>query len=155
MENHRKFLKTLEEYTFGNYFPDSLELKIDGEILITEGISHTEYGSLIFLGGTNCEACDFDIINEFYQKYSRFNFLMLLYTPSQQHMTHTTKLEIPTKICSIKNVSKQLNYNGIIPWVFVINSMGQIIAGGLFNDMETLEAIAWPLIRVHYLEGVK
>lgn len=152
MNDHRKFLKTFSTNNIGNFFPNELILDIEGNTIDTSEISYSPFGHFVFLAGTNCDACNFSVIEEFINKYKKFNYLMLLQGSIESILEQGVKINIDIYSCSMKLISNQLNSNGLIPSVLVINPKGQIIASGIFNSLDILEAIAWPLLYVHNAE---
>ncbi len=144
MNDHRKFLKTFSANNIGGFFPSELILDIEGNTIDTSEISNSACGYFVFLAGTNCDACNFSVIEEFINKYKKFNYLMLL-----QGSKEKVSINMDIYSCSMKLISNQLNDNGYIPSVLVINPKGQIIANGIFNSLDILEAIALLLLYVY------
>lgn len=150
MNEHRRFLKSKDlSYNLGEFFPKELILDIEGTKINTSNILNSSFGSFVFLAGTNCDACNFSVIEEFTTKYKKFEFLMLLQGSLNSVLEQNVKINIDTYSCKMRLISDQLNHNGLIPSFLVINPKGQIIAEGIFNDLKVLEAIAWPLLHVY------
>lgn len=149
MNDHRKFLKTFDSNNIGDFFPKELILDIEGNKIDTDEISNSSCGYFVFLAGTSCDACDFSVIEEFINKYKKFNYLMLLQGSKDSVLQQGINIDIDIHSCSMRLISNQLNGNGLIPSVLVINPKGQIIAGGIFNSLDILEAIAWPLLYIY------
>ncbi|ODV57225.1 hypothetical protein [Lysinibacillus fusiformis] len=144
MNDHRRFLKSFSTNNVGDFFPNQLTLDIEGNTIDTSEISDSPCGYFVFLAGTNCDACNFSVIEEFINKYQKFNYLMLL-----QGSIEKVNINMDIYSCSMRLISNQLNGNGLIPSVLVINPKGQIVANGIFNSLDILEAIAWPLLHVY------
>lgn len=144
MNDHRKFLKSFSTNNVGDFFPNRLTLDIEGNTIDTSEISDSLCGYFVFLAGTNCDACNFSVIEEFVNKHQKFKYLMLL-----QGSREKVNINMDIYSCSMRLISNQLNANGLIPSVLVINPKGQIVANGIFNSLDILEAIAWPLLHVY------
>lgn len=150
MNDHRKFLKKIDLDThIGKYFPKKLIIDTVGNTLNLEYLIHNSKGSFIFLMSTSCDACDIKVVKEFRSKYSKFNFLMFLQSDIEEKKRYEKYLKLNVVSSTISRIAKQIDYNGLIPMVFVLNSKGQIIAGSVFNDIDDLEKISWPLLYVY------
>lgn len=150
MNDHRKFLKKIDLDThIGKYFPIELILDGTGNTLNLEYFIHNSKGSFIFLMSTSCDACDIEVVKRFHSKYSKFNFLMFLQSDIEEKERYEKYLKIKIVSSTISRIAKQIDYNGLIPMVFVLNSKGQIVAGSVFNDIDDLEKISWPLLYVY------
>lgn len=149
--DHRRFLKRKDpKVLLGTYFPDTLKVKED-KIIDLNYIKNVEKGSIVFIMNPTCEACNFEPMVDFQNKYDRFAYLVLLDADVEikKGLEETTSIQLNIELCDMELVDKELGHN-VIPWVFVINNVGQIVGCGIFNDLRTLELIAKPLIKVSY-----
>ncbi|SEN75655.1 hypothetical protein SAMN04487786_0195 [Paenisporosarcina quisquiliarum] len=152
MNSHRKFLKNFNtSETIGNYFPSSIVLNSDNQVLILDDFfEKNSKGTFIFLMSDTCDACDIQPIIDFHNKNREFGYMIFFQgSPEKTNSYRELIKNADIYTCDMREVSTSINHNGLVPMVFVLNSKQQIIANGIFNDRESLEIISWPLLYVN------
>lgn len=150
-ENHRRFLKHYSlEYKLGTYFPEKLILQKSTEPLSFESLRHTKNGSVVFIMSATCAACHMEPIQEFVNDYRGFTYC-LLFEGDKKTMNDQIEIynfDIPFYQCEVTKLEKQLNTD-IVPYVLILNKIGQVIGAGIFNNYDRLKLLADPLIKVY------
>ncbi|QDS34167.1 hypothetical protein [Brevibacillus brevis] len=150
--NHRRFLKSqpVPIYQIGNYLPSELVLNKQGETLQLDWIRNAPYSTIIFVMSKRCAACNYDAVEAFINKYPKFTYHMLIEGDEEYLNTIRNRFpEVPIAPCESILVQKELDFYGI-PWMFGVNKVGQIVAGGLCSEFESMERQARPFINVFY-----
>jgi hypothetical protein len=152
--NHRKFLKGNGfSYRGGREFPVELKmLPDDTEAKNFNCLREVEYGSILFIISTACDACKIDPIKKFSQAYEDFDYY--LFYDTDETTINEAKNDLPhfkgVHLCELRTLNTGLDYGAIVPWVFTINNKGQIISGSPFSDEVMLESILEPFSRTFY-----
>ncbi|MGZ9586638.1 hypothetical protein [Paenibacillus marinisediminis] len=160
-EGHKKFLKLrdFEEYKIGKYIPLYVELfNSSSKDIDIISLDISSKAGVIFFVSTFCITCDFEVVEQIINKYSKFNFTIFLESSEEQYKEVQYKFP-NTQIfyCDINYVTNQFEVYSV-PWVLGINSIGQIVGGGVLYNFETGINIISPLIKAYYTtetEGVQ
>lgn len=150
-DSHRKFLKEYShEYQLGTYFPEELILQANTEPLSFEWIRHSKHGSLVFMVSATCMACRMEPIQKFVDHYKDFEYCVF-FEGSRESMNTQKEIydfDIPFYQCDSNKIQKHLKIN-VVPYVLVLNKIGQVVSAGIFNDYGNLKQLANSLIRVY------
>ncbi|RXZ78596.1 hypothetical protein EBB07_26155 [Paenibacillaceae bacterium] len=152
-QGHRRFLKgsSVEPYRVGGKFPSTLEPGYGQGTVDFGWLSRVEAGSLVFVMSPSCESCSFDPIRDFSLDFPAFQYAMLIDSGEQAFMELREEHELSFPLIRF-DTSKYLLQLGVdqIPWVFVLNRIGQVVGAGVFNHTQHLLHIARPLLDVYY-----
>lgn len=152
---HRKFLKTERTITYdlGEFFPEKLYYSENSDAISFNWDYKVQYSTVIFIMSQYCSACDYTAVKKFTQKYKKFTYLIFIEGSNDFVNNIISKYEFPFDFlrCDLDIINKELNIK-IIPFVIGINRVGQIVAGGLINSIESIEREMKPLLDVFYNE---
>jgi hypothetical protein len=150
--SHRKFLKTREMNIFrtGYNFPNELILDKEKNTLRIHWFESTDQCTVLFIMSSYCSSCNLDTVEAFVSEYPLFRYVMLY--ESNEETFHEIKERfnsIQVYKCDTLPIQKQLQFD-LFPCAIGINSIGQVVACGLFNDSSHIKKILSPLLRVVY-----
>ncbi|MFD2115821.1 hypothetical protein ACFSTH_11440 [Paenibacillus yanchengensis] len=145
---HRKFLKSHVEYDIGTYIPDEIKL-IEGfpeENL--EWLKNTEYGSILYFTSNNCTACNINVMIETYLKHNKFSYAFFCegYTENDLQSIRSKYEELKIYAYNAKVIAEELKVRSV-PFMLVLNKVGQVVAAGVVNTYEHSLEIMKPLLR--------
>jgi len=147
---HRKFLKSSKVTIRGGmYVPDHIELFPGGELYDFSWVKNVKCATIVFIMSVHCSACDFNVIDQFIQRYPEFDY-QLFVSSVETGTDICTKYNDPTRFhfVDLLSMDRVFNHGGGVPWVFGINNRGQIITGDVFNNMDQLERTLKPFLKV-------
>ncbi|MVO98603.1 hypothetical protein [Paenibacillus lutrae] len=150
-KDHRRFLKqTIENYKLGSYFPEKLILLAKTDPVSFDWLRHTERGTLVFILSGTCSACNTEPVISFMNKYPHFDYCILFEGSLQSLEDHRKELDsnVPIYPCDTVKLHAQLKVN-VVPYVIVLNKIGQAVGADIFDNLARLERVASPLIRVY------
>ncbi|MDR6715728.1 hypothetical protein [Paenibacillus sp. 2003] len=106
-----------------------------------------ETGTLIFFMSKTCEKCDFSIL----ESYSKlFHFKTYIFVEANEEFVENLKNQFPKYNIYKSNFAvlfKELNIE-VVPLVYALNKVGQLVAAGGFGSYEGLVRRIVPLVEV-------
>ncbi|MGQ8871295.1 hypothetical protein [Paenibacillus sp. TSA_86.1] len=106
-----------------------------------------ETGTLVFFMSKTCEMCDFSNI----ESYSKlFHFKTYIFVEANDEYIEILTEKFPNYKIFKSNFSillKELNIE-VVPLVYALNKLGQLVAAGAFNSYESLVRRILPLVEV-------
>jgi hypothetical protein len=151
VKDHRQFWKKVSlEYKPGTFFPKELVLLSKTEPVAFDWLHQTVHGSILFFVSTTCSACNMESVKNFVDDYPHFTYCVF-FEGNQEAMDiqrEVYELDIPFYVCNVTKLQPQTQVNAI-PYVVVLNKIGQAIAGDIFNSTENIRQTAHPLIQVY------
>lgn len=149
MNGHRRFLKNNSSFRLGNYIPVRVVPQLGYQEINLSKLHRTTTSSLLFIVSQFCSSCDLDVIINFSKKYPMFYYVLFIEGDINFYNNIKVKWAHELYTVNVAFLAKQLHFYGI-PWIFALNNMGQIVGGGVFNDLEKLQLITSPILRVFY-----
>lgn len=157
LNEHRRFLKNTAymRYKVGGFLPDKFELWEGQKLFDIKPLTQNGKATIIFVMSEHCDACSFDVVKEFSDKYNKFNYLALV-DGSEEYVNEvraTHQLQFRLETCEMDTLNRQLQFE-LIPFFLGSNKVGQVVAGGnFFNEISYLESGLAPLLDVYYHQG--
>jgi hypothetical protein len=149
---HRKFLKTspMNVFRTGYYFPNELILDKQKNKLRINWFESTEQCTILFIMSSYCSSCNLDEVESFVSEYPLFRYVMFYESNKETFSAIEERFNsIQVYKCDILPIQEQLQFD-LFPCTIGINSIGQVVACGLFNDCSKIKKILSPLLRVVY-----
>jgi len=144
---HRRFLKKKDfDFIPGNYFPKQMRLRAKCEPIDISNLSKSENGTLVFILSDYCSACNIQVVTTMTQSHPEFNYC-IFYEAGESQIAVSNSVEV-LKV-EIREIENYLNYGAVMPWVFALNQVGQIVGGGVFNTYKDIIQISKGLINVY------
>ncbi|WP_405081972.1 hypothetical protein ACI48J_04975 [Paenibacillus chitinolyticus] len=148
---HRRFLKssTLQEYKIGGYIPDQIQLLNGKTKESLQWLKQTEFGGVIFVFSKHCTACNMDIALETFNKHQEIAYAMFCEGYSEEEFSELGDKHEGLKLYAheMSCLEAELNIQ-VVPYMLVVNKIGQIIGGGIVNSYEHVFNLIKPLLRV-------
>lgn len=140
------FLKsTVKKRFVGTYIPNKIVL-LDKEQLEVDltWITHTDIGTIIFLLSPTCTACDPKIINEFIRLNPLMNYAIFFHLDDGQTAEDFFQEDHNVKLynCDIRIIDDQIDCGSIVPFMLVVNKIGKIFSGNIYNHIKDVEMFA-------------
>lgn len=144
--DYRKFLKkrTIAPFPLGEIIKTNFQYSRN---FVEAKIEWGETGTLVFFMSKTCEKCDFSII-ETYSKL--FHFKTYIFIEANDEYVESLKKKYPDYEIFKSNFSvllKELNIE-VVPLVYALNKVGQLVAAGGFSSYEGLVKRIVPLVEV-------
>lgn len=150
-KDHRRFLKqNIEHYKLGAFFPESLVLLAKTDPVCFEWLRRTEHGTIVFFMSATCTACNMKPAISFMDLYPDFDYCLLFEGSPEAYEEQRSQLapEVAMHRCETTKLQARLKVN-VVPYVIVLNKIGQAIGADIFHDLAKLQKVASPLIRVY------
>lgn len=157
VKDHRQFLKKVSlECKLGMFFPKELVLLPKTEPTAFDWLHKTEHGSVLFFLSHTCAACKVEPVQEFVKQYPDFTYCVF-FEGNQETMDlqrEVYELDIPFYACDIAKLQPQTQVNAV-PYALILNPVGQVVGGNIFNDFLKLNSLAAPLIQVYEMNRMR
>ncbi|MBD8500057.1 hypothetical protein [Paenibacillus arenosi] len=146
-QDHMRFLKTptVADLPLGEYFPHRFSINRLGSIATIEPDPKT--GAVLFFMSTTCKDCNFEAIEAYCE---RFQYKTYLFVDGEQSFIDELREKYTPffiERADISTLHAEINIE-VVPWVYALNSVGQIVSGGIFNCIDRLCVKIDPLIKV-------
>ncbi|MFC5700184.1 hypothetical protein ACFPVX_02725 [Cohnella faecalis] len=150
--DHRQFYKGGIQAIYkriGSYLPDHYPLGDNADqTLDFSDLRQSTYGTVMFTTDFGCSACKLEPVIAFAERYPFFNYRLFLHNGDEtlERMKELRSLGMPIEVCHLGDIAPILS--SLAPAAFAINSQLQIVSCGIYRDLDDLEQIAYPFIRV-------
>ncbi|WP_258276139.1 hypothetical protein [Paenibacillus sp. SC116] len=146
-KDHMRFLKnpTVADVAIGEYLSNTFTINRMGSTVTIKPDPKT--GAVIFFMSTTCKDCNFEAIEAYSEQ---FQFKTYLFVDGKQSFIDELREKYKSFIIEQADISTlytEINIE-VVPWVYALNSMGQIVSGGIFNNIDRLRVKIAPLIDV-------
>ncbi|MHC1749356.1 MAG: hypothetical protein AB9856_13880 [Cellulosilyticaceae bacterium] len=151
MENedktYLKFLKNrdMNRFKVGYYLPKEIILNNNEKVNI-EWIKELNNSTIFFVMSSYCSVCNLKEIEIFINRYPFFNYVLFYECKDNQFLEVREKFKnITIYRCEALKLQEQLEFD-LYPCSIGINSIGQVVSCGLFNDFKKIEQLMFSLI---------
>ena len=149
-EDYRRFFKDpVRDFKVGGYVPASVPLQDDSSEADMSWTRSTKYGSALFFTSNNCSACDINVPLDCSIKYDLLQFAVFC-----ENYDDDLLIELSSKYPKVMFYKTNATYIeggfGIraVPFILVVNRIGQIIKAGVAGRINSATALLQPLLNV-------
>lgn len=146
-KKYLKFLKhrDMNRFKVGYYLPEYIVLNNSEKVNI-EWIKQLNNCTIFFVMSSYCSVCNLEEIEIFISTYPEFNYILFYECNDKQFLEIKDRFkDITVYRCQALKLQEQLEFD-LYPCAIGINSIGQVVSCGLFNDFKKIEQLMFSLI---------
>ncbi|KQO10860.1 hypothetical protein [Paenibacillus sp. Leaf72] len=145
---HHQFYKSKIEYKIGRYIPNSIRLFEGFPKEDMSWIKESNYGSVLYFFGANCQACDIEVAFKTYSNHKEFNYVIFCENYNDELLKEYQTRHESVKVYAYNSrcISSEIGVN-VVPFMLVVNKIGQIITAGVVNSYDHSQELLSPLVR--------